>query len=51
MKTLTINGLTYINLTPHVVVVQKPDGTVIVAIPASGELVRISRKPCRSVPM
>ena len=44
MKTLNLNGLTYVNLTPHEVVVQKKDGTVIVAIPASGEIARISQE-------
>ena len=43
MKTLNLNGLTYVNLTPHEIVVQKKDGTSIVAIPASGTLARVSQ--------
>ena len=43
MKTLTQNGVTYVNLTPHEVVVQRPDGSVLLAVPASGELARVSQ--------
>ena len=43
MKTLELNGITYINLTPHEVVVQRPDGSVLLAVPASGELARVSQ--------
>lgn len=48
MKTLTLNGLTYVNLTPHEVVVKRPDGSILLSIPASGELARVSQETVRT---
>ena len=42
MKTYESNGMTYINLTPHAIMVLNRDGSLKAEIPASGELARIS---------
>ena len=42
MKTYVSNGMTYVNLTPHAIMVLNPDGTLKAEIPASGELARIA---------